>query len=110
MSTSIRIQDETYSRLENNSKGYESVSETISRAVFSLEVCESLEMISSSIESSIRMLIDEDISREKVILLHYQKEAIEKAMLLAKRLYPNYVITYEIEINSLTFLIEKESD
>ena len=105
MSTSIRIKDDVYSRLEINVKGYESVSDTIARATFHLEVCESLEMISRLIESSIQYLSDGDIAPEKAMLVHYKEEALEKAMSLAMRLYPDHQITYKIKVNSLSLLV-----
>ena len=109
MSTSIRIQDNAYSRLENNAKGYESVSDTIDRAVSCLEFCDAFEMISHQVESSISTLNDEGITRKKVLLVHFQKLTLEKVMLLIKRLHPNNNITYEIEINALTLLVEEKS-
>lgn len=108
MSTSIRIKDDVYSRLEMNVKGYESVSDTIARATFDLEVCESLEMISRLIKSSIRDLSDGGIAREKAMLVHYKKEALEKAMSLAMRLYSDHQITYRIEVNGLLLLVENQ--
>jgi predicted CopG family antitoxin len=109
MSTSIRIQDDVYSCLEANTKGYESVSDTVNRSVSCLEQCEAFEMIDRQIELSIIMLNDEGIVREKVILMHYQKEAIEKAMLIVERLYPKYSIKYNIEINALYLFVEESS-
>lgn len=106
MATSIRIKDDVFSLLEINAKGYESVSDTIKRSVFSLEVLEALDMASRQTELSILTLKEEGLTRNKTILMHYQPEAIEQAMDLVKKLYPDYVINYKIETNVLNLLVE----
>lgn len=97
--TSIRIKDSVYSRLELNAKGYESVSDTISRANFSLEKDEALSMLDRLVDCCVEDLKVDGVSKEKHILMHYQREAIQSAVDLLYRLYPDYKIECEVESN-----------
>lgn len=101
--TSVRIKDSVYSRLELNAKGYESVSDTINRANFNLEKNEALEML----DNQVKRLSEEGVTKEINILMHYQKEAIQSAMDLVIRLYPDYNIDYEIKINVCSISVIK---
>ena len=105
--TSIRIKDDVYSRLEMNAKGYESVSDTISRAIKSLEEREAFDMIDNQVAESIQRLSEEGSDKERVLLMHYQKEAIQLAMDLVVRLYPEYRIEYEIKVNACSVKVTK---
>lgn len=106
--TSIRIKDDVYSRLEMNAKGYESVSDTISRANKSLEMLEAIEMLDNQIAASIQKLNEEGADKERVLLMHYQKESIQSAMDLVIRLYPKYEIEYEIKTNACSVRVSQK--
>lgn len=97
--TSIRIKDNVYSRLELNAKGYETVSDTISRANQCLEKDEAFNMLDRQVALSIDTLVTEGVTRDKNILMHYHTDAIQSAMDLILRLYPAYQINYEIKNN-----------
>lgn len=97
--TSVRIKDSVYSRLEMNAKGYEPVSDTINRANLSLEKNEALDLLDNQVALSIHSLNEEGITKERHIVMHYQKEAITSAMDLIVRLYPEYKIEYEAQAN-----------
>lgn len=105
--TSVRIKDSVYSRLELNAKGYESVSDTINRANFSLEKNEALDMLDSQVALSIKRLNEEGVTKDINILMHYQKEAVQSAMDLITRLYPEYNIDCEIKINMCSISVSK---
>jgi len=97
--TSVRIKDNVYSRLELNAEGYESVSDTIGRANLSLEKDKALDMLDRQVALSVTDLTTEGITKEKAIPMHYSRDAIQSAMDLVLRLYPNYKIDYEIKTN-----------
>lgn len=108
MSTPVRIKDDVYSRLELNAKGYESVSETISRSIDSLEAIEFFNMVCSQVESSIDTLRAEGkvATREKVLLVHYKTETIEKVMTVVEKIYDKYQVSYTPDINQVRLLVE----
>jgi predicted CopG family antitoxin len=100
MSTSsIRIKNDVYSRLELNAKGYESVSDTINRANACLEMVEALGMLDRQVAFSVQDLIEDNITKERTILMHFKEEAITSAMDIVVRLYPEYHVKYEIKVN-----------
>ncbi|WP_157664740.1 hypothetical protein [Vibrio campbellii] len=101
MATSVRIKDDVYSLLEINAKGYESVSDTIGRALFALEVQEAQDMIVDVIKSRIEGIQNGDEFREVVLLVHFQSEAIDQAMKAMKFFFPSYTIKYTCDVNSL---------
>ncbi len=101
MATSVRIKDDVYSLLETNAKGYESVSDTIGRALFALEALEAQDMILDVIKSRIEAIKNGDEFREIVLLVHFQKEAVERAMKAMKFFFPSYTVKYVFDENSL---------
>lgn len=101
MATSVRIKDDVYSLLETNAKGYESVSDTIGRALFALEALEAQDMILDVIKSRIEAIKNGDEFREIVLLVHFQKEAVERAMEAMKFFFPSYTVKYVFDENSL---------
>lgn len=101
MATSVRIKDDVYSLLETNAKGYESVSDTIGRALFALEALEAQDMIVDVIKSRIEAIKNGDEFREIVLLVHFQKEAVDRAMKAMKFFFPSYTVKYVFDENSL---------
>lgn len=97
--TSIRIKDSVYSRLELNAKGYESVSDTINRANLSLEKDEAFSMLDEQVACSVRDLAAGGVAKEKTLLMHHQREAIQSAMDIVLRIYHDYKVNYEITNN-----------
>lgn len=108
--TSVRIKDSVYHRLELNAKGYEAVSDTISRANDSLEICEALEMIDAQMKICVEDLSANKASKEIVFLIHFQEKAIHSAMDLVKRLYPEYEIECDIKINACVLNVRKKGE
>lgn len=107
MSTPIRIKDDVYSRLEINAKGYESVSDTIKRSIYALEVLEAVEMVCRQVDSSIDILKNENLEKEKTLLVHYSEDAIVKAMDVVVKIYANYTITYQSDVNFIKILVSR---
>jgi hypothetical protein len=97
--TSIRINDQVYARLELNAKGYESVSDTIDRANKSLETLEMLEMLDTQVACCIKDFIESKITRERVILTHHKPDAIQSAMNIIDRIYYDFHVHCEINTN-----------
>lgn len=104
MSTSIRIKDTVYKDLELNTKGFQSVSDTIEMTINSHEILETIKIVEGSITSS-EERIKECGSIEKNILLHYKKDNVDDAMKIIKRMFFGYKISHHIEPNCLTVSI-----
>lgn len=106
MSASIRIKDDVYKLLESNAKGFESVSDTISRSVHSLEVLEAFNMICRQVESSLDILKVENVKKEKTILVHYNDEAKLEAIEMAKKLFKEHEIDFNYDVNYIKILVK----
>ncbi|TKE99247.1 hypothetical protein FCV44_06145 [Vibrio kanaloae] len=101
MSTPVRIKDDVYSRLEINAKGYESVSDTIHRAVNALEVLEAFNMVYKQVASSIDVLRSEGVEREKTLLVHYTDCAKNQAIEMINSIDFGFNIELESGVNSI---------
>lgn len=107
-STSIRIKDNVYSLLETNSKGFETISDTIERSVAALETLEAIDMIKRNVEFAINRL-DEGYPKECNLLVHYSPSSLEYAVTLIQGLFVNFDIEYEIRSNVFTFKVERKN-
>ncbi|MEJ2765197.1 helix-turn-helix transcriptional regulator [Photobacterium sp. MCCC 1A19761] len=105
---SIEIKDDVYSRLESNTKGFQTPSDTIGMTIYSHEVLSVIKMVTASIESS-EEVIQECGFREKNILFHYSSDVIDEAMLFVLKMFPNYTINYNCTPNALNLNIENRS-
>ncbi|WP_217531009.1 hypothetical protein [Vibrio cholerae] len=104
MSKVLRLTVDVFNRLETNVAGFESPSEVINRMIDSHEEYEAFQHVARAIISA-KDFIDETGSREKTVLLHHPMEAIDKAMLFAKEVFPQYTIDYSYESPGLNLKI-----
>ncbi|MCG3740669.1 hypothetical protein [Vibrio cincinnatiensis] len=107
MSTPIRIKDNVYSRLEINAKGYESVSDTIHRAVHALEVLEAFDMMHRQVASSIEVLDNEGIEKEKTLLVHYDDNAKNQAIEMINNIDFGHDVTLESGVNYIKLNVSR---
>tara|TARA_Y100000034_G_scaffold91612_1_gene110548 strand:- start:471 stop:803 length:333 start_codon:yes stop_codon:yes gene_type:complete len=106
MSKVLRLNDDVYARLEENVKGFESPSEVTNRMVDSHEQFEAFKILATAVVSA-RDSIDEIGYRNKNVLLHYSKEAVEEAMNLIEQLFLSYQVSYKYEPPGLELKIKK---
>ncbi|EGR4136954.1 hypothetical protein VCSRO150_3588 [Vibrio cholerae] len=107
MSTPVRIKDNVYSRLEINAKGYESVSDTIHRALDALEVLEAFNMMFRQIASSIEVLRSEGIEREKTLLVHYDDSAKNQAIEMINNIDFGFDVALESGANYIKLTVSR---
>mgnify|MGYP000026458024 CR=1 FL=1 len=107
MSTPVRIKDNVYSRLEINAKGYESVSDTIHRAVNALEVLEAFNMMRGQVASSIEVLRSEGIERKKTLLVHYDECAKNQAIELINNIDFGFDVALESGENYIKLTVSR---
>ena len=106
MSKVLRVSTSVFEKLEANVVGFETPSDVIMRAIHSHEELEVLKILVREIISA-EESITEMGEREKIILLHHSEGSMHRAIDFIIKIFPQYKITYSIDLNTLVLTIKQ---